>query len=642
MNSQGPGVLNVFEESLEKNTPQTYSKNWYKFMLSPLWLCLLVAIVIRTWLIVRTHGIIDGDEALVGIQAERILHGDFPAYFYGIPYFGSLEAYLTSILFAIFGPSSWALRAEATIMSCTLVWLTWRFASAMADAAQLPLYAKRCFTLIAGLLAAVPPLYDGIVELRTWGGYIETFVLLLLLLLSVFRLTRRWHEDASTHELLWRWAGIGCIVGLGLWVYPLIVCAIVASVIWILGDRLAEGLKLRQALAATQSRTLHATVHSAKPLLSAVVAIPASLLGSLPAILWGATHQWQNILYIRQLGGTWSLQRLHTVYRVTKTYITCIAPRVISGALPQESKLSATLHVSLLVLTLFSIFATIMLIVASFIWHHPTLIRARHLAGLPMLFGACATIIYCTGSASESSLISCNLDFAGRYATPIVLALPFFYATIFTLMVMYLYERRSSNPPQTMQYVHSTIHTRSGAPGFSQRTLLSGGVLLAILLAYLGIQTWTYGLSVANQTFQSPFCTIAPANYDPIIAYMQQQHINYAWAPNLLAHPIIFKTDRKIIVVDPLATMHPPQAINRIPSYTNAVMQADRPGFLVFVHHGDAHPLLLRLLDTMQVSYLAAFFPSENGIDVLVVKPISRTVLPSEIRNMEPFYCMAT
>ena len=41
----------------------------------------------------------------MGIQAERILHGNFPVYFYGIPYFGSLEAYLVSILFAIFGPS---------------------------------------------------------------------------------------------------------------------------------------------------------------------------------------------------------------------------------------------------------------------------------------------------------------------------------------------------------------------------------------------------------------------------------------------------------------------------------------------------------------------------------------------------------
>lgn len=636
----------VTEESLGKHTSQLHSKHWYKSLLSPLWLCLLAALIIRTWLIVHTHGIIDGDEALVGIQAERILHGDFPVYFYGIPYFGSLEAYLASILFAIFGPSAWALRAEATIVSLVLVWLTWRLAAALADAAQLPPYAKRYFTLTAGLVAAVPPLYDGIVELRTWGGYIETFVLMMLLLLSAFRLTRRWHEGASTRELLWRWTGIGLIAGLGMWVYPLIVSSIVASAIWILGDRLAESLKLRRELAETPWRTFRATLRSAKPLLLALAAIPASIAGCLPAILWGATHQWQNVLYIRQLGGTWSLQRIHTIHRVTNTYLTCVAPRVINGALPHESKLPAILHASLLILMLFCIFATSTLIAASFIWHRPALLHARRLAGLPALFGACAAIIYCTGSASVYSLISCDLDLAGRYATPLMLVFPFLIATIFTLVgmyILYIHEKRGQNLSQTTKSVHNAVHPQRIVLAFRLRAPMVARVaLFAVLLAYLGTQAWTYGLTDSNHTFQSPYCTIAPANYDPIIAYMQQQHIYYAWATNLLAHPIIFKTDSKIIVVDPLEITNPPGSINRIPSYTDAVKHADRPGFLVFVLHGDTHPLLLRFLDARQVTYHAAFFPSEPGIDVLVVRPLSRTVSPLEISNLEPFNCFTT
>src|SRR6266446_172302 len=129
-------------ESLDTNRPRPYPKRWYTFRLSPLWICLLIALIIRVWLTVHTHGMIDGDEALVGIQAERILQGNFPVYFYGIPYFGSLEAYLASILFAIFGSSPWTLRTEATLVSLVLVWLTWRLASGLADAAQLPAYAK--------------------------------------------------------------------------------------------------------------------------------------------------------------------------------------------------------------------------------------------------------------------------------------------------------------------------------------------------------------------------------------------------------------------------------------------------------------------------------------------------------------------
>src|SRR5215472_15560053 len=176
-----------------------------------LWVCLLVAIAIRVWLVIHTHGVIDGDEALVGIQAEHILRGELPVYFSGQPYLGSLETYCIALLFAIFGPSVWVLRAEPILMSLILVWLTWRLASVLAEVAQLPPYARRYFVTIAALLAALPPLYDGIAEMRTWGGLIETLILMLLLLLSALQLTRRWRAGAPKRELALRCAGIGFI-----------------------------------------------------------------------------------------------------------------------------------------------------------------------------------------------------------------------------------------------------------------------------------------------------------------------------------------------------------------------------------------------------------------------------------------------
>jgi hypothetical protein len=120
---------------------------------------------------------------------------------------------------------------------------------------------------------------------------------------------------------------------------------------------------------------------------------------------------------------------------------------------------------------------------------------------------------------------------------------------------------------------------------------------------------------------------------------MQQEHIHYAWASNLLGYPIVFKTNSNIIVVDPLPLMHPSIAINRIPSYTDAVKNADRPAFLVFVQHGNPHPRLLQLLDADHVTYHAKFFPSENGVDVMVVTPLSRTVSPFESKDFDFFYC---
>lgn len=624
---------------------------WYRGVLSPLWLCLLIALALRAWLIVHTHGMIDGDEALVGIQAERILQGNFPIYFYGIPYFGSLEAYLAAPLIAIIGPSPWALRIEATLVSLLLVALTWRFASLLADAARLPAFAKTSFAFIAGLAAAIPPLYDGIVELRAWGGYIETYVLMLLLLISAFQVTRRWRADASRREMLLRWAGIGLLVGVGMWVYPLIITAIFTAALWI-GIDLAHAFLLTWRASSSHAGRFSAALSRAlKPLRYLWAAFPAALLGASPVIGWGATHDWQNIRYLQQLGGSWSLQRVHIVHRVINQYLGCVAPRVISGSQPVESKLSQALHAPLLSFNLGVIFLAATVVLLSVAWnglhragqaHAPTM---RHLAGLPVLFAASAAAIYCLSSASAYSLISCGLDLTGRYATPLMLAYPFLLAALLTGFLLFVHDRRGRSAARVSTTTRdradeeASARSRSGA---APSTILAMIAIFALLFAYLGTQTWTYVVSDPNLDFQSPYCSITPADYAPIITYMQQHDIRYAWATNLLGHQITFETSSQILVVDPLETTRPPLAINRIPSYTDAVFHADRPSLLVFVQHNDPRPLLLRLLDADHVTYTTARFPSEPGIDVLVVTPLNQTVYPHTAPYLKAFSCFTT
>ncbi|MEO6892395.1 MAG: hypothetical protein ABI456_21995 [Ktedonobacteraceae bacterium] len=212
---------------------------WYQHWLVRLsanylfWACLLLALAARIWLVIHTQGIIDGDEALVGIQAQHILQGERPVYLYGQTYMGSLPAYLIAGLFAVMGPSVWTLRSEPVLLSPLLVWLTWRLAAALAGGARLPAREKRRFMLTSALLAALPPLFDAVVEIRVWNGYSETFVLTLLLLLCALRLTQCWQAGASSGELGWRWAGIGFVTGLGFWVDPMIIFAVIASASWI-------------------------------------------------------------------------------------------------------------------------------------------------------------------------------------------------------------------------------------------------------------------------------------------------------------------------------------------------------------------------------------------------------------------------
>src|SRR5260370_3128851 len=88
---------------------------WLRFLRSPLWLCLLLALLIRAWLVVHTQGVIAGDEAMVGLQAENILRGQHPVYYYVQPYMVSLEAYFSALLFAIYGSSVCTLRAFSNL-----------------------------------------------------------------------------------------------------------------------------------------------------------------------------------------------------------------------------------------------------------------------------------------------------------------------------------------------------------------------------------------------------------------------------------------------------------------------------------------------------------------------------------------------
>src|ERR1700694_839575 len=127
------------------STPVQDRWRWLRFLRSPLWICLLFALLIRVWLLVHTRGAIAGDEAMVGLQAEYILRGQHPVYYYGQPYMGSLEAYFAALLFAIAGISVWTLRAVSILLSVFLVFLTWRLAGAVADTTSLPTSAKPSF-----------------------------------------------------------------------------------------------------------------------------------------------------------------------------------------------------------------------------------------------------------------------------------------------------------------------------------------------------------------------------------------------------------------------------------------------------------------------------------------------------------------
>ena len=618
---------------------------WYS-PICQLCLCLLLALVVRVVLIIHTHGVIDGDEALVGIQAQHILRGEYPFYFYGIPYFGSLEAYLVALVFAVAGSSVWALRAEPTLLSLVIVWLTWRLGTALADFAHLSLSARRQFMFIATLVAAVFPLYDTVLELRTFGGYVETFVLMQLLLLGTLQLVQRWSMQAGLWELILRWSALGFVVGLGFWVDPLIISAVFVTNLWILGYCL---FAIRKYARTKATHAVGLTMVGSgwdvlKRLLLGVVALPAMAIGCFPAIYWGANHHWENVTYMLNLGNGYTsldpaLRALYpTRFALTtglvNLYTTCVVPRVIGGALPSESrKLLTMLHTFTLIVGICCIGITVALVVLSLVMRRPLLIQLRRLAALPLLFAFSTAFFFCISTAAVSGL-GCNRDLAGRYATPLMLVLPFFFATTFvaTHFVMQRHWRWAG----TRGIIRKRGESDSSLAGTLDRPSRWIGdraakvVLFVVFFMYLGAQLATYSLTNPGYTFQSPYCTGAPALNDTLIAYLQQHHIRYVWAPNWLGYPIIFKTGGSLLMVDPQPVMKNIAYFNRFPADVKTVLHADRASFLVIIKHGDKHPQLLQMFDAEHITYSAVFFPSQPESDILLVTPISRTVSPFE------------
>jgi len=446
-------------------------KSWYEWEYLPLLVSLVVTLLLRAWLITHAGGVLDGDEATVGVQAEHILHGERPVYFYGQANMGSLEAYLIALLFAIFGPSVWALRAEPALLSLIIVWATWRFATILAEGARLKPHALRYFRTCSVFFAAITPLYDAVVEMKTLGGYIEIFIIMLLLLLCTLRLTQRWQTGVATRELLWRWMGIGALLGLSLWVNLLAISAITTIALWLALFCLQRVIRWQFYGDASPHK---ATSLVARGLFSALGALPAACITAMPALLWGATNDWRNITTMSGRAGKASPD---SIKMLSELYAGCVSNRVVGGALPGERQAIHFLHTLPHMLGLISIAGAGALILLSFLRPHPLLLQARQLTLLPAIF-AVSTALFFLISWSFPPVHCFTRDIIGRYAAPLALVLPFFIATLCTLI--YSFFHKYSRPTQDESI--ATTYTSMYPYALPQRFFSIGQFLLTALI----------------------------------------------------------------------------------------------------------------------------------------------------------------
>ncbi|HUY77697.1 MAG TPA: hypothetical protein VMV29_13070, partial [Ktedonobacterales bacterium] len=563
----------------------------------------------------HTNAMIDGDEAMVGIQAERILQGQFPTYFYGQAYMGSLETYIAAAIFAVFGPSNWALRAVPILLSPLLAYLTWRLARSLLprDARTSPLLAG-----LAALIAAVPPVYDAVTELRTWGGQIEIYIITLALLVATVELADRLRAGARLRFLALRWLILGFIAGLGFWINPLISYAFVTCGLWLLPPLLARAFPAfwarlwrrpdpvtnfpTAADSADESRLLsyfpRTDARGREALAVALFALPGALIGGLPAWIYALNNGAANIMvYLSQptvspaVSGAARHGRLFLGAAITARYFTCVGPRVLDGALPTEGFTWQILRIALLIPPLLAIGGAFWLSRYS----APTTIRS----GLPLLYAVVITLVFCLGTSAWPSTKQCSYDQAGRYAVPLALVEPLLLLAFFAV------------PP-----ILSVLRERFGRPpqAFSAAGLQRGwSFALVVLLLFVGAQAAIYPLVPADTTFQSPFYRYVPLNDTELLAYLKANDIHAAWCNHWVGNIVTFQTDGQTTCADYYDQIVR-GGIHRPPGTLETVSADPNPSFILILT--EPHPVLAQELDAMQIPYTMAIL-KQSGVTVI-------------------------
>ncbi|MDG4805438.1 hypothetical protein O7634_01520 [Micromonospora sp. WMMD1120] len=245
-------------------------------------LAVLAGVGYRLWLLAYATPPTNSDEATMGLAALHIARGeDFPVWFYGQQYMGTLEAYLAAPVFAVTGgPSLLGLRLPTLALYAVFLLLTWRL--------TLRLTGDRWFGLLVVALLALGS--DRVVknQLIAGGGYPEMNAAgAALAVLAV---------DLATGRSRWRlarWAAWGSLAGLMLWVDPLVLPYVVATGAVLVGFCRRE---LRGAAGAVLGATavlgaapllLHSLLNGRNPLTAVLAASGANAAAGWADRLYG-------------------------------------------------------------------------------------------------------------------------------------------------------------------------------------------------------------------------------------------------------------------------------------------------------------------------------------------------------------------
>jgi hypothetical protein len=215
--------------------PSNSAKSWIVGVL----VIALIAAALRAALLIGDVFPFNSDEAIVALMADHILQGDWPVFFYGQAYMGSLDATLVAGLFALMGKAVIWIRILQSVLFIAIIITSMQLTRKATGSVRA--------SVVTGLLLAVPPVNMTLYTTVSLGGYGEAMLLGNFLLLIAFK----WLEESETH---YGWFGLwGLLAGLGLWAFGLTVVYVLPTavvLIWKLKRTSLRISRIRKVLAA--------------------------------------------------------------------------------------------------------------------------------------------------------------------------------------------------------------------------------------------------------------------------------------------------------------------------------------------------------------------------------------------------------
>jgi hypothetical protein len=149
----------------------------------------------------------NADEAIVGLMARHILEGNWPVFFYGQTYMGSLDATLIALGFTIFGSEVFVIRTIQILLYIGTIILAVNLSARV--------FRSQLAGLVTGLLLAVPTVNITLYTTVSLGGYGEALLIGALLLLLAIQIDEK--PDNTMNYLFW-----GFFSGLGFWAFGVV------------------------------------------------------------------------------------------------------------------------------------------------------------------------------------------------------------------------------------------------------------------------------------------------------------------------------------------------------------------------------------------------------------------------------------